>query len=311
MSEHDVIGNASEPGEKAEPEKLRRSASNRKVAGVAGGIGERFDIDANVVRVVFVVLTLAVGLGAAIYLALWALVPLNGAQDGTTTVGAEGGHRWSLRGLVLLAGALCLGLIVLSVARNGPHVGRAIGLFWLIFLVVLAVVSLQRPGGFGFVRFLLGLLVVIVSLVVLVAGGVLAYVAASGVPLTGGVGQRIYQPSSAAEVQTQYRLAIGTMFVDLRGVRFREQSLSIVATVGIGQLMVAVPPGVQVNLNAQSGTSNITYPDGSGSFYLPSRSKNSTAHLNLTVRVGIGRVELLREGSAIPLTTFPAAPKLP
>ena len=33
-------------------------------------IGERFDVDANIVRVVFVVLTVLYGLGAAIYLAM-------------------------------------------------------------------------------------------------------------------------------------------------------------------------------------------------------------------------------------------------
>jgi len=31
---------------------LRRSTKRRMVGGVAGGIGERFDIDANIVRVV-------------------------------------------------------------------------------------------------------------------------------------------------------------------------------------------------------------------------------------------------------------------
>jgi len=51
------------------PTRLRRSTKRRMVGGVAGGIGERFDIDANIVRVVFVVLTVLYGLGAAIYLA--------------------------------------------------------------------------------------------------------------------------------------------------------------------------------------------------------------------------------------------------
>src|SRR5580698_1069602 len=58
--------------------RLRRSTKRRMVGGVAGGIAERFDVDANIVRVVFVVLTVLYGLGAAIYLAMWALIPQSG-----------------------------------------------------------------------------------------------------------------------------------------------------------------------------------------------------------------------------------------
>ncbi|MFZ1062449.1 MAG: PspC domain-containing protein [Acidimicrobiales bacterium] len=292
-----------------EPLRFRRSSSNRKIAGVAGGIGERFDVDANVVRVIFIVLALVVGLGVAIYLALWAFVPLNGsAEDIDVRVDAEEGNRWSLRNLVLLAGTLCLGLIVLSVVINRQHVGRAIGLLWLIFLVVLAVAALRRPGRFSIVRFLLRVLVAIVSLAVLACAGVLAYVVASGVPKAGAVGERIYQPNNVAEVHSQYQLAIGTMTVDLRGVGFHDDSLSIAATVAVGRLIVEVPPGVQVNLDAQSGTSTITYPYGSQSFYDSGASKGATSHLNLTVRVGIGQVELIRGRDVTPLTSLPGQP---
>ena len=310
MSENDVLGDSTNPDPASAPVRLHRSSTNRKVAGVAGGIGERFDIDANVVRVVFIVLTLAAGLGAAIYLAMWACVPQSGAQEGDEVANtSDGGHHWRFRSLVLLAGALCLGLIFLTVALNGHNIGRGIGLFWLVFLVVLAVGSLRRPGRFRFVRFFLGLLIAVVSLAILAAGGVLAYVAATGVPMTGGVGQRIYQPNSVAEVQRQYRLAIGSMTIDLRGVGFRDESMAIVATVAVGQLTVEVPPGVQVNLNAQSGTSTIVYPNGRQSFYLSGTSKAAPSHLNLTVRVGIGRVELYRLGPAAPISPQPPIPK--
>jgi phage shock protein PspC (stress-responsive transcriptional regulator) len=64
----------SEPGV-AGPDLLRRSSSRRLVAGVAGGIAERFDIDVTIVRVAFVVAACFWGLGAVIYLAMWALLP--------------------------------------------------------------------------------------------------------------------------------------------------------------------------------------------------------------------------------------------
>jgi signal transduction histidine kinase/phage shock protein PspC (stress-responsive transcriptional regulator) len=52
---------------------LRRSAENRVLVGVAGGIGERTGIDPTIIRVALVVLCLASGLGFALYAVAWAL----------------------------------------------------------------------------------------------------------------------------------------------------------------------------------------------------------------------------------------------
>src|SRR5665213_2345918 len=68
----------STPAPAPEQTGLRRSTKRRMIGGVAGGIGERFDIDPNIVRVIFVVLTVLFGLGAAIYLAMWVLIPQSG-----------------------------------------------------------------------------------------------------------------------------------------------------------------------------------------------------------------------------------------
>jgi len=207
------------------------------VAGVAGGIGERFDIDANVVRVVFIVLTLAAGLGAAIYLAMWACVPQSGAQEGDEVANTRmADTHWRFRSLVLLAGALCLGLIFLTVALNGHNIGRGIGLFWLVFLVVLAVGSFAPPWAVSLVRFFLGLLIAVVSLAILASGGVLAYVAATGVPMTVALVRGFTSRTRWRRSSVSNRLAIGSMTIDLRGVGFRDESMAIVATVAVGQL---------------------------------------------------------------------------
>jgi phage shock protein PspC (stress-responsive transcriptional regulator) len=60
--------------------KLSRSRTDRKFAGVCGGLAEYLNVDATVVRVGFVVLALMGGAGVAIYLAMWLLVP-NQTQD--------------------------------------------------------------------------------------------------------------------------------------------------------------------------------------------------------------------------------------
>ena len=54
--------------------KLYRSRTNRKVAGVCGGLAQYFNTDATVIRVLFVAITLF-GAGLVIYLAMWIIVP--------------------------------------------------------------------------------------------------------------------------------------------------------------------------------------------------------------------------------------------
>lgn len=60
---------------------LRRSADDRVIAGVAGGIARRLDIPAWVIRVAFVVLSFGGGLGIALYIAGWLLIPDDGDDE--------------------------------------------------------------------------------------------------------------------------------------------------------------------------------------------------------------------------------------
>lgn len=55
---------------------LRRSRSDRMVAGVCGGIADMFGIDATLVRIGLVAATLlGFGTGAVLYLVCWLIVP--------------------------------------------------------------------------------------------------------------------------------------------------------------------------------------------------------------------------------------------
>ena len=60
--------------------RLERSRSDRVIAGVAAGIGHHLGIEPIVVRVAFVVLTLAAGFGLVVYLLAWLLAPLEPAD---------------------------------------------------------------------------------------------------------------------------------------------------------------------------------------------------------------------------------------
>jgi phage shock protein PspC (stress-responsive transcriptional regulator) len=57
------------------PRRLTRSHSDKFVGGVAGGLGEYFDIDPVIVRVAFAVSTLFSGAGLIAYAVLCAVLP--------------------------------------------------------------------------------------------------------------------------------------------------------------------------------------------------------------------------------------------
>ncbi|MEI6681417.1 MAG: PspC domain-containing protein [Bacteroidota bacterium] len=68
-----------------ESKRLYRSQTDRKFAGVAGGLGEYFVMDPLLVRLAFVVLALAGGGGFLIYIVLWIVTPENPLRFQTLT----------------------------------------------------------------------------------------------------------------------------------------------------------------------------------------------------------------------------------
>jgi len=57
--------------------KLTRSADDRMLAGVAGGLAGYFDIDPAIFRILFVIIALLGGgfIGILIYVVLWIIMP--------------------------------------------------------------------------------------------------------------------------------------------------------------------------------------------------------------------------------------------
>ncbi len=58
-----------------EPKRLYRSLTDRKFAGVAGGLAEYLNMDPLLIRLIFVVLTISAGAGVPIYIVLWIVTP--------------------------------------------------------------------------------------------------------------------------------------------------------------------------------------------------------------------------------------------
>ncbi len=57
------------------PKRLYRSETDQIIGGVASGLGDYFDLDPSLVRVMFLVLTFAGGSGLLLYFALWLVLP--------------------------------------------------------------------------------------------------------------------------------------------------------------------------------------------------------------------------------------------
>ena len=62
-------------GTVAKTRRLYRSRTDRKLAGVCGGLAQYFNTNATLMRVLFVVLALLGGPGLVLYLLMWVLVP--------------------------------------------------------------------------------------------------------------------------------------------------------------------------------------------------------------------------------------------
>jgi phage shock protein C len=59
----------------AQTRRLYRSRTNRKLAGVCGGLAQYFNTDATLIRVLIVLLALLGGPGIVVYLLMWIIVP--------------------------------------------------------------------------------------------------------------------------------------------------------------------------------------------------------------------------------------------
>lgn len=65
--------------------KIERSRTNKLLAGVCGGLGEAFDINPNIIRVIWVIATVLLLhvflIGVLIYILCWVFLPEAGDPD--------------------------------------------------------------------------------------------------------------------------------------------------------------------------------------------------------------------------------------
>ncbi|MFC4784295.1 PspC domain-containing protein [Nocardioides sp. MAHUQ-72] len=117
--------------------RLRRSITDRKVAGVAGGLARHLDVDPVILRVALVVLVFFGGAGLIIYGACWLLVP----EEGSTSAPLHLDDR-----------TRAVALIIAGIVAAAALVGDSWGASWfpwplaVVALVVLVLLT-RKDGG--------------------------------------------------------------------------------------------------------------------------------------------------------------------
>jgi hypothetical protein len=121
-----------------------------------------------------------------------------------------------------------------------------------------------------------------------------------GGTLSGGVGERTEAPQALTSQRASYRLGVGQLNVDLRGLDLEQGATRIRAQVGIGQLAVRVPPDVAVRAHGRTGIGNVRVLTCEASGVGADRECETDGYaeadeqISLELEVGIGQVEVRR-----------------
>jgi phage shock protein PspC (stress-responsive transcriptional regulator) len=148
--------------------------------------------------------------------------------------------------------ALGIGILVLSgIVFVGGAFAAAAGPDWLVPALVIAAGAAVAAGAFlKPVRWL-----VPPALALALAAGV---VAAAGIDLDGGVGEREYRPASTADLRDRYQVGLGELVVDLRETELPAGDVPLEVDVGVGEAMLIVPEDVCVATTADVGIGNVS-----------------------------------------------------
>ena len=290
-----------------ETRRLERSRSDRMLAGVSGGLARYFEIHPAIFRVGFVVLTLLGGAGLLIYAAAALVMPDEGKADSVASAALR--HRrdrpWPLIGLGLLAVA---GAILLSRATLWFD-----GDSWWLFLIAGGLIlwltrqpsaepaadakELAARDSHRVRRWLSRLAIAFASLVALVIVAAAIFIAAFGVDLGNGIGDRDVVVTSTEQLQDEYQLGIGTLDLELSDVQFPVGETHVRARVDVGDLQVIVPADVALRIHATAEVGEIDLPNGiggDGRNVVSDLAETGDRVLVLDADVGAGSVRVIR-----------------
>jgi phage shock protein PspC (stress-responsive transcriptional regulator) len=267
--------------------RLERSADDKMIAGVCGGLGRYFDLNPTVFRLGLVVLTLLGGAGLLVYIAAILVMPAQGedASIAERALAQRRDHPVRLVALALVGVAI---FVLLSRAGTWPSAGAA----WVLVLIAgLAVRWASKDRRSRRLVVALAAAAVVFATAAVVAA--LSTFAWFDVSLSDGVGDRSYAPASAADVRHRYDLGIGKLKLDLSRVP-TGQELHVEAKVGIGELRVVVPRDASVAVDSHVKVGSISslaqHDDGRNAHVVAGGGDK----LYLETRVGAGEIEVVR-----------------
>ena len=281
------------------PRRLTRSTTDSLIGGVAGGIGRHLNVDPLAIRIAFVILTFAGGLGIVAYLLCLLFVPTDDPSAPPLKWGLArtlGAGLLAVAALAILipdwawgpavpllafAGAVVYLLIRMVRDDRGSHVGRvaaqiAIGIV-LFALAVGGFVAAAAGSALGGGIVVAGLVIACgvglvggafrggarwLALPALLLALPLGAVAATDLDVRGTWGERTFRPSTVAELERGYEMGLGSMRVDVRGVDLPAGRTDLPLDIGMGEMRVIVPDDVCVTTNADVGVGAVDVGDG-------------------------------------------------
>lgn len=270
-----LVPDAAPGAEEAEPAPSRRGMSGAAIAGI-------------VIALIFLGPPLLGGglllAGLLVPLALMAMIGLGTwwLVSGDPVTGEPGTLlKRGLLGIGVLAG--CGLLFVLGFWTAGLAGGIVAGSAVIATGVVLVV------GAFtGHLRWLA------LPATALALGA--AVVAAAGIKLDGGVGERDYSPGSAVAIKDRYELGAGRMIVDLRRAGLSDGDTRLKLQMGMGQTVLVVPKDVCVSTSAKVGAGAVDVfgrTNGGADLDWDDSQAASRARPRLVVDADVGFGELL------------------
>jgi phage shock protein PspC (stress-responsive transcriptional regulator) len=186
-------------------------------------------------------------------------------------------------GVLILCGVIAIGGAWAAAAGGGVVVG---------VLVIASGLAILAGAFLKPVRWL-----ILPAVIVALSAGT---VAASGIDLDGGVGDKTYRPASAADLQDKYQLGLGDLEVDLRNTDLPAGDRPLAIDLGVGEARLLVPEDVCVATDADVGVGQVDFFDrGSGGidvdFVEEPDARPDTTRLVVNADVGMGRLSVVHD----------------